>query len=53
LKQDIIDINAFKNKMFNNKKGLLEKQLKAEKIVAFLPNTHLSVNEFQQISGSS
>jgi hypothetical protein len=39
--------------MFNYKKSLLEKQLKTEKIVAFLPNTHLAVNEFQQISGSS
>jgi len=49
----MIDINSYKNRVFNNKKALLEKPLKAEKIIAFLPNTHLSVNEFQQISGSS
>ena len=35
--------------IFNDKKALLEKSIKTERITAFLPNTQLVPSQFQQI----
>ena len=43
-----MDLNSYRQKVFNEKKALGEKQLKVEKVLAFLPNTHLSPGDFQQ-----
>ena len=48
-KNDITDINTYKQKIFNEKKGLMDKQIKMEKILAFLPNSQLSANQYQQV----
>ena len=53
LKNELIDVNAYKLKVFNEKKGLLETSLKIEKNISFLPNTQLSHSEFQQIKGNA
>ena len=47
-KSQVMDLNSYRQKVFNEKKALGEKQLKVEKVLAFLPNTHLSPGDFQQ-----
>ena len=49
LKGETLDINSYKQRVFNSKKALTDKGIKIEKTISFLPNMQLIPSEFQQI----
>ena len=43
-KNEVVDLGTYKQKIFNEKKGLMDKQIRMDKVLAFLPNSQLSPN---------